>query len=246
MKPRRRRRNGHVQKAIGLMSKTATLHMRHAFLYISLPPLHNYDVKWLKFRSTWERRRQGDKFYNPCLDSGEVPSLQLQPISSLLLTNRVTWDICEIVDLKGWGVCFSATFSWTSLLSDCKVLKKSSTNSPTIRFVCHQDLCLAQGEGKLFLIHSLKWNLNNVLTTCKAIIKGLASGFVYWSCALRHKSKINSSRNKAMAFKGGIVSHYYSLVVRNFIDFMSLFRHSVRFAFSFKQFSSTEFGICNI
>ena len=220
--------------------------MRHAFLYISLPPQHNFDVKWLKFRSTWERRRQGDKIYNPCLDSGEVPSLQLQPISSLLLTNRVTWDICEIVDLKGWGVCFSATFSWTSLLSDCKVLKKSSTNSPTIRFVCHQDLCLAQREGKLFLIHSLKWNLNNVLTTCKAIIKGLASGFVYWSCALRHKSKINSSRNKAMAFKGGIVYHYYSLVVRNFIDFMSFFRHSARFAFSFKQFSSTEFGICNI
>ena len=49
-----------------------------------------------------------------------------------------------------------------------------------------------------------------------------------------------------MAFKGGVVSHSYSLVIRNFIDFMSLFRHSVRFAFSFKQFSSTEFGICNI
>ena len=71
--------NGHVQKAIGLISKTTTLHMRHAFLYISLPSLHNYDVKWLKFRFTWERKRQGDKFYNPCLDSGEVPSLQLQP-----------------------------------------------------------------------------------------------------------------------------------------------------------------------
>ena len=86
--------NGHVQKAIGLMSKTATLHMRHAFVYIPLPPLHNYDVKWLKFRFTWERKRQGVKLdYNPCLDSGEVPSLQLQPISSLLLTNRVTWSL---------------------------------------------------------------------------------------------------------------------------------------------------------
>ena len=37
-----------------------------------------------------------------------------------------------------------------------------------------------------------------------------------------------------MAFKGGVVSHSYSLVIPNFIDFMSLFRHSVRFAFSFK------------
>ena len=168
-------------------------------------------------------------------------------LNSLLLTNRVTWDICEILDLKGWGLCFSATFSWTSPLSDCKVLKKSPMDFPTIRFVCHLNLCLAQMEaGKLFRIHSLKWNLNDVLTTCKAIIKGLAIRFVYWSYPLRHKPKINGSRNKVMAFKGGVVSHSYSLVIRNFIDFMSLFRHSVRFAFSFKQFSSTEFGICNI
>ena len=27
------------------MSKTTTLHVHHAFLYISLPSLHNYDVK---------------------------------------------------------------------------------------------------------------------------------------------------------------------------------------------------------
>ena len=34
-----------VKKAIGLMSTTTTLHVHHAFLYISLPSLHNYDVK---------------------------------------------------------------------------------------------------------------------------------------------------------------------------------------------------------
>ena len=38
--------NGNVKKAIGLMSKTTTLHVHHAFLYISLQSLHNYDVKW--------------------------------------------------------------------------------------------------------------------------------------------------------------------------------------------------------
>ena len=37
--------NGNVKKAIGLMSKTTNLHVHHAFLYISLPLLHNYDVK---------------------------------------------------------------------------------------------------------------------------------------------------------------------------------------------------------
>ena len=43
-KPRRRRQRER-QKTIGLMSKTTTLHVYHAFLYISLPLLHNYDVK---------------------------------------------------------------------------------------------------------------------------------------------------------------------------------------------------------
>ena len=34
-----------VKNAIGLLRKTTTLHVRHAFLYISLPSLHDYDVK---------------------------------------------------------------------------------------------------------------------------------------------------------------------------------------------------------
>ena len=34
-----------VKKAIGLLSKTTTLYVHHAFLYISLPSLHDYDVK---------------------------------------------------------------------------------------------------------------------------------------------------------------------------------------------------------
>ena len=46
--------------------------------------------------------------------------------------------------------------------------------------------------------------------------------------------------------QGGTVSHYYILVIRKFIDFMSLFRHSIRFSFSVKQSPSSEFGMCNI
>ena len=34
-----------VKKAIGLLRKTTSLHVHHAFLYISLPSLHVYDVK---------------------------------------------------------------------------------------------------------------------------------------------------------------------------------------------------------
>ena len=54
------------------------------------------------------------------------------------------------------------------------------------------------------------------------------------------------SRSKNMAAQGGTVSHYYILVVRKFLDFMSLFKHSVWFSFSVKEFPSAEFEMCNI
>ena len=39
-----------------------------------------------------------------------------------------------------------------------------------------------------------------------------------------------------MAVEGGTVSHYFMLVIRKFIDMMSLFRQSMWFSFSVKQF----------
>ena len=59
-----------------------------------------------------------------------------------------------------------------------------------------------------------------------------------------HRSTV-FRRTKNMEVEGGTVSHYYVLVIRKFIDFMSLFRHSVWFSFSDKQFPSAEPGICN-
>ena len=41
--------NGNATKAIALISKTTILHVHHAFLYISLPSLHDYDVKMPNF-----------------------------------------------------------------------------------------------------------------------------------------------------------------------------------------------------
>ena len=36
-----------VKKAIGLISKTiTTMHVKHTFLYVSLPSLHDYDMKF--------------------------------------------------------------------------------------------------------------------------------------------------------------------------------------------------------
>ena len=41
--------NENVKKAIGLLSKTTSLHVHHTFLYISLPLQHDYDVKMSSF-----------------------------------------------------------------------------------------------------------------------------------------------------------------------------------------------------
>ena len=38
-----------VKKAIGLSRKTTTLHVHHAFLFISLLSLHDFDVKMPNF-----------------------------------------------------------------------------------------------------------------------------------------------------------------------------------------------------
>ena len=40
------------KKAIGLVNKTTSLHVHHAFLYISLLSLHNYDVNKPNFKFT--------------------------------------------------------------------------------------------------------------------------------------------------------------------------------------------------
>ena len=38
-----------VKKVMGLSRKTTTLHVHHAFLFISLPSLHGFDVKMPNF-----------------------------------------------------------------------------------------------------------------------------------------------------------------------------------------------------
>ena len=50
LKQRQRRRQQERKKnAVGLISKTTTLHVHHAILYISLPSLHDYNVKNAEF-----------------------------------------------------------------------------------------------------------------------------------------------------------------------------------------------------
>ena len=42
--------NENVKKAIGLITTTTIFHLHHAFLYISLPSLHDYDMKMPNFK----------------------------------------------------------------------------------------------------------------------------------------------------------------------------------------------------
>ena len=81
------------------------------------------------------------------------------------------------------------------------------------------------------------------LTSRRVLPADLCTGHAHY--VKIHRSTV-LGRNKNMAVQGGTVSHYYILVIRKFIDFMSLFRHSVWFSFSVKQFPSAEFRICNI
>ena len=48
---------GNVIKPIGLLSKTTTLHVHHAFLYISLLSLHDYNVEMPNFTFNGVRKQ---------------------------------------------------------------------------------------------------------------------------------------------------------------------------------------------
>ena len=54
--------DGDVKTAIGLLSKTTSWHVHHAFLYISLPLLHDYDVKMPNFTFYGGRKQATTKF----------------------------------------------------------------------------------------------------------------------------------------------------------------------------------------
>ena len=61
-KIQRRGRQQERQKIISLISKTTTLQVHHAFLYISLPALHDYDVKMPNFAFYGVRKQTTTKF----------------------------------------------------------------------------------------------------------------------------------------------------------------------------------------
>ena len=64
LKQRQRRRQQERKKnAVGLISKTTTSHVHHAFLYISLPSLNDYNVKNASFQLGLGRERKITTFF---------------------------------------------------------------------------------------------------------------------------------------------------------------------------------------
>ena len=56
--------NENVKKTIGLISTTTTSHVHHTFLYISVPFLHDYDVKMPNFAFYGGRKQATTKSYS--------------------------------------------------------------------------------------------------------------------------------------------------------------------------------------
>ena len=54
--------NKNEKRAVGLLSKTTTLHVHHAFLDISLPSLHDYHMKLSNF-TLCEGRKQATTIF---------------------------------------------------------------------------------------------------------------------------------------------------------------------------------------
>ena len=55
--------NENMKNAVGLLSKTTSVHMHHAFLYISLLLLHDYNLKMLSFTFYGGRKTSDDKLF---------------------------------------------------------------------------------------------------------------------------------------------------------------------------------------
>ena len=89
--------NKNVQKTISLISKTTTLQVHHAFLYISLPALHDYDVKMPNFAFYGVRKQPTTKFCSSFCTWIWSLGIQLQEVR-LRLTKWVGRNNCD----KNW------------------------------------------------------------------------------------------------------------------------------------------------
>ena len=105
-----------VKKPIGLLSKTTTLHVHHAFSYISLLSLHDYDVKMPNFTFNGVRKQATTFLSLSKLECGlqEINSREIR----LHLTFSGNWNKLDRVSKKSefiLKVAFSLPSPWSML-----------------------------------------------------------------------------------------------------------------------------------
>ena len=133
------------------MGKTTTLHVHHTFLYISLPSLHNYDVKWSKFELTRDWEWQGDKFYYLFLNSDAGPSLQFQHKFHIFKSlGDFLWGQ---KNLNGCSVNFLMTFplTWTLLDRKVPIIGGTLSEIPPIEILLLVPTCVPGFENASWL-----------------------------------------------------------------------------------------------
>ena len=73
--------NENIKKATGLITKTSTLHVHYTFWYISLPSLHDKDVKFPVWTFYGGRKQTKTNFSFSFQTWIRFPRVQLQEIS---------------------------------------------------------------------------------------------------------------------------------------------------------------------
>ena len=99
--------NENGKKAIGLISKTTTLHLHHAFLYISLPLLPDCNVKVLKFTFCRGREHKTTTFFFFSWTLIQSFKIQLQEHFGQHLTKQTRWNKSD----KVWNSA-NSLFNW--------------------------------------------------------------------------------------------------------------------------------------
>ena len=90
--------NKNGKKAIGLDWQTTTLHVYHAFLYISLPSLHYYDVKMPIFTFCEGRERKTMTF--SFFSWTSIQSLRIEVQKKITNIWRIERDGISAIKLK--------------------------------------------------------------------------------------------------------------------------------------------------
>ena len=137
-------------------------------------------LRWSKNKSLFV---SSYSFIN-CVNGAQQCDCWRYHFSSLVCVQSVACLTCII------GIFTARILLGCWLLNRLSKRQSLNNNSPIPDYVYPDDhtqqlnllmkWLLGSNQGKLFPIHSLKWNPNDVFTTCKAIIKGLEIGFVYW------------------------------------------------------------------